>query len=117
MAAAPRFSFEDRVAGLRRSMAIYNAYGTTSVFEGHGIAGEVLAAYQDLRARGPLPVRSVLMFSPAWPGTDIDAVKELLLDWGRWLAGRGLGHSLTPGDALSLRVRPEDAHLLRHTGP
>jgi ABC-type sugar transport system ATPase subunit len=32
------------------------------------------------------------------------------------LAGRGLGHSLTPGDALSLRVRPEDAHLLAHSG-
>ncbi|MFT5174838.1 MAG: hypothetical protein ACI8W7_003027, partial [Gammaproteobacteria bacterium] len=45
----------------------------------------------DLRARGPLPVRSQLMFSPAWPGTDMDAVRALLLDWGRWLAGRGLG--------------------------
>ena len=91
MACIPRFTLEDRVAGLKRSMEIYNSTGTTSVFEGHGIAGEVLAAYQDLRAEGPLNVRSSLMFSPAWPSTSINDVKEMLVDWGRWLAGRGLG--------------------------
>jgi len=62
----PRFTLDDRIAGLRRSMAVYNGYGTTSVFEGHGIAGEVFAAYQHLREEGPLPVRASLMFSPAW---------------------------------------------------
>ncbi len=72
-------------------MQVYNSYGTTSVFEGHGIASEVLAAYQDLRARGPLSVRSVLMFSPAWPTTDITTIREMLADWGRWLTGRGMG--------------------------
>ncbi|MDE0810434.1 MAG: amidohydrolase family protein, partial [Alphaproteobacteria bacterium] len=82
MACIPRFTLEDRVAGLKRSMEIYNSTGTTSVFEGHGIAGEVLAAYQDLRAEGPLNVRSSLMFSPAWPSTSINDVKEMLVDWG-----------------------------------
>lgn len=91
MSLIPRFTLDDRVAGLRRSMQVYNGFGTTSVFEGHGIAGEVLAAYQQLRGEGPLAVRSVLMFSPAWPSTDIGEVRELLLDWGRWLSGRGLG--------------------------
>jgi predicted amidohydrolase YtcJ len=91
MACIPRFTLDDRIAGLRRSMQVYNACGTTSVFEGHGIAGEVLAAYQDLRAAGPLPVRSNLMFSPAWPSADAAAVRDLLVDWGRWLAGRGMG--------------------------
>lgn len=91
MACIPRFTLRQRTDGLVRSMQVYNGYGTTSVFEGHGIAGEVLAAYQELRARGPLAVRSHLMFSPAWPGTDIETVRDLLLDWGRWLAGRGLG--------------------------
>ncbi len=91
MAAAPRFSFEDRVAGLRRSMAIYNAYGTTSIFEGHGIAGEVLCVYQALREQGALPVRSHLMFSPAWSTNDIADVRRLVQSWGRWLRGRGMG--------------------------
>ena len=91
MALIPQFTLDDRIEGLRRSMEIYNSTGTTSVFEGHGIAGEVFAAYQALRAEGPLPVRSSLMFSPAWPSADRDAVIDLLVDWGRWLAGRGLG--------------------------
>ena len=91
MACIPRFTLKQRITGLQRSMQVYNGYGTTSVFEGHGVAGEVLAAYQDLRAAGPLPVRANLMFSPAWPNVDAAVVKDLLLDWGRWLAGRGLG--------------------------
>ena len=91
MACIPQFGLNDRIQGLRRSMSIYAGYGTTSVFEGHGIAGEVFAAYQHLRAEGPLPVRSVLMFSPAWPAANPEAVTDLLVDWGRWLAGRGLG--------------------------
>ena len=91
MALIPQFTLDDRIAGLARSMEVYNSYGTTSVFEGHGIAGEVLAAYQDLRAKGPLSVRAVLMFSPAWPTTDIATIREMLADWGRWLTGRGMG--------------------------
>lgn len=91
MKCIPRFTLDDRIEGLRRSMRIYNSYGTTSVFEGHGIAGEVFAAYQHLREEGRPSVRSALMFSPAWPTTDVDAVRDMLVDWGRWLARRGLG--------------------------
>ena len=46
MSCIPQFTLDDRIAGLRRSMVVYNSFGTTSVFEGHGIAGEVFAAYQ-----------------------------------------------------------------------
>src|SRR5207245_2525260 len=41
MATAPRFSHAERVRALRESMRIYNATGTTSVVEGHGVAEEV----------------------------------------------------------------------------
>lgn len=91
MSGIPQFSADDRVRGLTDSMRAYNRTGTTSVFEGHGVATEVLQAYQRLRDQGPLPVRATLMFSPAWPSTDPHAVADLLTDWGRWLAGRGLG--------------------------
>ena len=91
MAVAPRFTLEDRVDGLARSMRIYNGCGTTSVFEGHGISAEVLAAYQVLRERGCPSVRAHLLFSPAWPSADAGAVVELLRSWGAWLARRGLG--------------------------
>ena len=65
MAVAPRFTLEDRVAGLAESMRVYNRCGTTSVFEGHGISSEVLAAYQALRERGRPGVRAHLLWSPA----------------------------------------------------
>ena len=91
MKCIPRFTLEDRTTGLERSMAVYNRYGTTSVFEGHGIAGEVLAAYEAVRRKGPPPVRANLMFSPAWPSITPDDVRDLLVDWGRWLGGRGMG--------------------------
>ena len=82
MSVIPRFTLEDRIAGLRDSMRIYNAMGTTSVFEGHGIAAEVLAAYQALRDEGPTPVRAHLMFSPSWPAPDSEVVGGLLESWG-----------------------------------
>src|ERR1700730_2496616 len=92
MAAAPRFTLDDRVAGLAESMRAYNRCGTTSIFEGHGISAEVLAAYQALRERGGRPgVRAHLLWSPAGPSADPAAVGELLRTWGAWLARRGLG--------------------------
>jgi predicted amidohydrolase YtcJ len=92
MAVAPRFTLDDRVAGLAESMRAYNRCGTTSVFEGHGISSEALAAYQALRERGGRPsVRAHLLWSPAWPSADPAAIAELLRSWGAWLARRGLG--------------------------
>ena len=82
---------EDRVAGLSESMRVYNRCGTTSVFEGHGISAEVLAAYQALRERSRPSVRAHLLWSPAWPSADPGAVTALLRSWGAWLARRGLG--------------------------
>jgi predicted amidohydrolase YtcJ len=65
MSVVPRFTLADRIAGLRQSMRIYNSFGTTSVFEGHGIAAEVLAAYQALRHESTPSVRAHLLFSPS----------------------------------------------------
>src|ERR1700730_10626751 len=92
MAVAPRFTLDDRVAGLAESMRAYNRCGTTIIFEGHGISAEVLAAYQALRERGGRPgVRAHLLWRPAWPSGEPAAVGELLRTWGAWLARRGLG--------------------------
>src|SRR3972149_7332033 len=52
MAAAPRFSLADRVRALADSMRAYNACGTTSTYEGHGIALEGMAAYAEGAAPG-----------------------------------------------------------------
>ncbi len=113
MSVIPRFTLEDRIAGLRDSMRIYNAVGTTSVFEGHGIAAEVLAAYQALRDEGPTSVRAHLMFSPSWPAPDSDVVGALLDSWGAWLSGRGLGDEYLRAGGLYTESDYSEENLLR----
>jgi len=118
MAVAPRFTLEDRVAGLAESMRVYNRCGTTSVFEGHGISAEVLAAYQALRERGRPSVRAHLLWSPAWPSADPGAVTALLRSWGAWLARRGLGDEyLRVGGLYTESEYTEENRLRGATSP
>jgi len=118
MAAAPRFTLADRVAGLAESMRRYNRCGTTSVFEGHGISAEVLAAYQAVRARGRPSVRAHLLFSPAWPSADPAAVTALLRNWGAWLSARGLGDEfLRVGGLYTESDASEENRLRASTSP
>jgi predicted amidohydrolase YtcJ len=118
MAVAPGFTLPDRVAGLAESMRIYNRCGTTSVFEGHGISSEVLAAYQALRHRGRPSVRAHLLFSPAWPSADATAVVELLRSWGAWLSRRGLGDEyLRVGGLYTESDYSEENRLRGSTSP
>jgi hypothetical protein len=91
MRQAPHFSPAARVTALAASMQAYNRAGTTSVFEGHGVASEVLDAYRDVRAMGRQTVRASMIFSPAWGSTSPEDCRALLKSWGHWLAGRGLG--------------------------
>ena len=51
---------------LPESARAYHAFGTTSVFEGHGIATEVLRAYKEAHRDGTLTMRTTLAFSPNW---------------------------------------------------
>ena len=118
MSAAPRFDGEDRLNGLERSMRSYNAYGTTSVFEGHGINAEVLSAYRRLRDRGPLSVRARLIFSPSWKSRTSDDVRAMLQSWCSWLAGRGLGDEyLRVGGLFTEQVKDRENELRARTSP
>lgn len=91
MAAAPGFTVTQRTDALRRSMAIYNSCGTTSVVEGHGVAAEVLAAYQHVNAAGRSTVRATLAFSPSWTSVAGADCRAVVASWAQWLAGRGVG--------------------------
>jgi hypothetical protein len=91
MRQAPHFTLGERVSALATSMQAYNGAGTTSVFEGHGVASQVLEAYKQVRAMGRQTVRASMIFSPAWGSTSPDDCRALLQSWGHWLAGRGLG--------------------------
>jgi predicted amidohydrolase YtcJ len=85
----PRFGFAERLEGVRRSMQLYNACGTTSVYEGHGSAPETIAVYRELWERGELTVRVGLVVSPSW--ADLSEARKAMRDWLAYARGRGLG--------------------------
>ena len=87
--AVPRFSQRDRAEGLAESMRIYNSVGTTSVYEGHGLASATIAAYRELWEAGRATVRAGLVLSPAWSGYE-EAVRSVR-DWHAMAGGRGVG--------------------------
>jgi predicted amidohydrolase YtcJ len=91
MGGAGRFSQRDRVDALRRSMQAYASFGTTSVFEGHGAAGELIKAYYALKEQGPFAVRVNLLFSPSWTHFADIPPSVLLSTWGAWLSRPGIG--------------------------
>lgn len=90
MAVVPRFTHAQRVAALRESMAVYAATGTTSVFEGHGLADEVRAVYREVAAGGPPAVRAHLTVSPWWSAGGKPPAEQVA-EWARTLGGRGEG--------------------------
>ncbi len=87
--AVPRFTLDDRVEGIVDSMRIYNAVGTTSVYEGHGVSSATLAAYRRLWEAGRLTVRTALVLSPTW--ADFTEAARACRDWLAFARGRGLG--------------------------
>ena len=88
----PRFGHDDRVAGIKRSMAIYNASGTTSVYEEHGCAQELIEAYRAVNAEGAASVRATLVYSPSWHFANKDGYDKAFSEWSDWIGGlRGNG--------------------------
>jgi predicted amidohydrolase YtcJ len=87
--AVPRFSFADRLEGLRRSLPMYLEKGTTSVYEGHGCSPDVVASYRELHERKELTVRSGLVLSPLWLASS--EAEYAMRHWLSFARGDGLG--------------------------
>jgi hypothetical protein len=88
MREAPRFTPDDRRRALDASQRRYAARGVTAVYEGHGIAPEVLAVYRESHGRGGVRLRCTLAVSPTWAAADAArAIPEV----AAWAGGRGLG--------------------------
>jgi predicted amidohydrolase YtcJ len=85
----PRFTIDQRVQGLRFSMQRFNATGTTSIYEGHGIDPDLMLAYKRLWAEGAMTVRSHLLFTP--PSKSATEFREQIEDWARMASGGGIG--------------------------
>lgn len=87
----PRFTHLHRVQGIRTSMKAYNAFGTTGIFEEHGVSGELIAAYQELNQNEELTVRARLSYSPSWTDHQGFSNSWLIDKWAGMLRGRGFG--------------------------
>ena len=87
MRAAPRFTPADRVRALVKSQRIYAGRGVTAIYEGHGVAPEVLHAYREMHERGALGLRCALALSPTWD--DAGAAARAISDVGALAGGRG----------------------------
>jgi hypothetical protein len=90
----PRFTYEDRVAGVRLGSAAYSATGTTAGYEGHGITPPLIEAYRQVHAAGELTVRMQVPLSLPTAAFDNRKIADLLYHWANVLAGRGTGDGI-----------------------
>ena len=117
MRAVPRFTAAQRLAALADSQRTYAAYGVTAVYEGHGVAPEVLAVYRQAHERGTLALRATLAVSPTWTGAAEG--ERALPDLAAWAGGRGLGDDRlrVGGICLHYGGDPEVARILHESQP
>ena len=116
MRVAPRFTPADRLRALRESQRRYAARGVTAVYEGHGVAPEVLAVYRDSHARDELSLRCTLAVSPTWAAAEAERAIPAL---AAWAGGRGLGDDQlrVGGICLHYGGDPEVARILHASQP
>ena len=80
------------------------AFGTTSTFEGHGIANEVLRVYKQAHHDGTLTMRSTLAFSANWPAAGGAPLGPFVEAWAGWLGEPGLGDDMLKMGGLYVQV-------------
>ena len=85
----PRFTRPDRLRALKDAQRRYHSRGVTSIYEGHGVAPELLAAFRELHASGGLSMRSHLAVSPTWRSRP-EAERDIP-NLASWAGSAGIG--------------------------
>lgn len=111
MRVVPRFTHDDRTRALRESMQLYNSVGTTSIYEGHGVAPELLQVYKSVWDAGEMTVRNHLVLSPTW--TSLSEAGSDMARWSHSASGFGFGDDMLRicGYFIQLRGQPHVARL------
>jgi predicted amidohydrolase YtcJ len=112
---AARFSHADRLRALPESAKLYHGFGTTSVFEGHGIASEVLRVYKQAHRDGKLTMRATLAFSANWAATGNAPLSSFVEAWAGWLGEPGLGDDWLKMSGLYVHIGRSAADNARAT--
>jgi predicted amidohydrolase YtcJ len=118
MRVVPRLTFDDRIKAFRHSLKKFNSVGTTSIYEGHGVAAEIMAVYRDYWLRDALTVRSYLVVSPP-PQQTIAEYDVFMREWAGRARGTGVGEAMlkTGGINIVWGGDPEVAKLRAHEFP
>jgi predicted amidohydrolase YtcJ len=88
----PSFTRAHRARTLPASFRAYHAFGTTSIFEEHGAANELVRAYKDARRDRTLTMRTALVLSPNWAMLPVDLDMTSFVEaWCGWLGEPALG--------------------------
>jgi predicted amidohydrolase YtcJ len=113
----PRFTPDARLRALEASQRVYAARGVTAVYEGHGVAPEVLRVYREAHERGRLRLRCVLAISPTWDGAAQG--RRAIPEVAAWAGGRGTGDDLLRlgGICLHHGGDPDIARILHDSQP
>ena len=101
---ATEFSRADRVRGISIAAKAYHAFGTTSVFEGHGVANEVIRAYKDAYRDGALSMRTSLVMSPNWKAAGNAPLGSFMEAWAGWLGEPAFGDDVLKLTGLHIDV-------------
>lgn len=112
---ASGFSRADRARTLPAAADAYHAYGTTSIFEEHGAATELLRAYKDAYREGALKMRSTLVISPNWQVIGEVSYQRFVEAWGGWLGEPGFGDARLKTGGLFVDIGRDAANDLRAT--
>jgi predicted amidohydrolase YtcJ len=112
---ATEFSRADRARAIPIAASAYHAFGTTSIFEGHGIANEVLRAYKDVYRAGRLTMRAGLVFSPNWKAMGNAPMEQFLEAWGGWLGDPAFGDDWLKVTGIYVNVSRQKGDEIRAT--
>ena len=110
---AAAFTPEDRLRTLPQSARAYHAFGTTSVFEGHGASTELLRTYKQAHREGALTMRAALAFSPNWQAASAAPLGPFVEAWAGWLGEPGFGNDWLKMSGLYVHAGREAADDVR----
>jgi predicted amidohydrolase YtcJ len=110
---AAEFSRAARARALPISAQAYHAFGTTSVFEEHGVANEVIRAYKDAYRDGTLTMRSSLVFSPNWNAAGNAPLGPFIEAWAGWLGEPAFGDEWLKVTGLYINIGRQPSDDLR----
>jgi predicted amidohydrolase YtcJ len=110
-----RFTHDDRMQAMVASQRAYHAVGTTSVYEGHGVAPELFQVYKETYRDQKLTMRTALAFSPDWPAAGKMPLRRFVDAWVSWLAEPGIGDDRLRMSGIYVTIGEPPANVLRNS--